>query len=679
MKRLSHKRPQVAPFKNISILASVGLIFVIWAIASTSEDTGSAWYQGVFLQAHIDTYKIIDSSYQRLAHKLLIALSALISISLYIVSCQKHLPGRIQASIGWMNKIIRPSLPVGFACLVLFIFAYGGNHKDQSFAGAGILLLLSTLYVAFPRHRIWLSFKWIALLVFAGGVFYFYIMGVLLPLYAVNLIDEQHLTGTLSYGHRIAIGHKLGIDVFPNYGVIWPFLIAAFEQTFSIKITTGQYIRLIQSLQLIFFTSLILLHKKLHKGSIAYILLPFFLIAPWLNTLHDSVWGPLNATAFRFLGFMIAILYLFLIKNSKSWKRPLLLGILSGFCLLYNSETGLAVLGGTIMYNVAKTERFHPKGILLDLMLLAFGVAVTLSLYEITFFAFFGYYPIILSPHTLHIFLAGFGGWEFYYHPLPILIFGHALYILFNSTRLRTRGPLSFNSGLKLFISILILVWGGYFFNRPCEWNLWSCVALYTFLAVDFIRFIKKIAVLSSKDGSFIKRMGRACSLPVLLFCLIIGPAAFSPFLTEWKSISRKHVAPLFQDETELNASYFQGVFRNTNKVETLLAKSEYISKFRNDDVVYFTADSFSIPLYTDFYPNIPHINAFARWNSVRAYQGGMAQLLKEQPAMIFLDAEHPHPGEKVFYDKMKKDIESTYAYSHTEHGWSVWKRNTLN
>jgi len=94
---------------------------------------------------------------------------------------------------------------------------------------------------------------------------------------------------------------------------------------------------------------------------------------------------------------------------------------------------------------------------------------------------------------------------------------------------------------------------------------------------------------------------------------------------------------------------------------------------------VYFSLDSFLMPLMSGVDNGLPFIDTFGETFSAREFELLLKQVRERKPALILFDDPATElsgtPAQQAFFDRIRATLAGTYREAGTSSGWQVWQR----
>jgi hypothetical protein len=652
-----------------------------------------------FTPEHVQLLQMFDSTHQQSAHRvLLFALLASIPLGTY---ARRFIH---DGSIWQMYKaVVARRSGLAFAAVaIIATYSYwralpassivhlqGGRYAlglipsltayVLAIAGSiAFLALCAHRFRSLDRRRLSVT---AALIVWVYLVVYFLMPCLLSPNFAgfqPDLITgiEWHYSGQLGPGDRLAAGRRLFDDVRIYSGFL-PTLALALGENWLGFGNFGVHIHVVQLAQIVFLGLTLYAQRLWRPSDPLFLVLAFLLVAPWISTLHAGTLYP-NQSAWRALAFPLGVVALFHLRRQPPLWRPFHVGVLLGLLILLNTEIGICVTGGFTAFQFSRVPKNEIGRIAAFLAFIAAGACFSFALWILVFRLGLGYWPVPTSAEQLFLlmrrFTAGYGGLQLRaVEPLPFLILCHSAFlVVLYSIRWWNR-PLGPHSSARFAIACMIVLWFAYYAKGPQFWNLWTLLFLYSFLLSSIVRW----SYFKSLSFGY-RRLVRDWRMIAL--CLIILPAiAFSNLLlipSAWRIFR-----PMLSQE-RIAVTEVSGVKLSKDLANFLLEKAQYVREARatyQDRVIFLTANSFSIPLLTGYFPALPFQDAFAE-----TITHGDFELLKERitqasPDIILVDepgsALSGYSEQQAFFSRLMRDLSASYQSAESSRGWQIWRR----
>lgn len=301
---------------------------------------------------------------------------------------------------------------------------------------------------------------------------------------------EMHLNNfLLGASSRLQDGKRLFEQVRPYYGIGWPVISLGLQ-------------RLGWSQDLRSYFSIGAACNAVYFALVLFLLYAFGRSAVWALALSvpEALWcrsggGILlypNLSSLRFIGVPLFFLALWHGRRGGRFVQAALC-LLLGICWTLNPETGTALAGAFVTYHWSRWREAGPATRWRNAAAAALGVAVgALTVFSLAL--------IVAGGHTgwsparslgsllafMSAFASGYGGIDFDRDPMPFITALFALIFLFRAS-IGGVSP-STKNDFRAALSVFILLWGGYYINRPVAPNLRAHLLAFSLFTLDALR-----------------------------------------------------------------------------------------------------------------------------------------------------------------------------------------------
>jgi hypothetical protein len=478
---------------------------------------------------------------------------------------------------------------------------------------------------------------------------------------------QGHFYAILGQGDQLAAGHILFAEVKPNYGLLLPSLAAAYQIHWA-PLNWGDYLRIIQALQIICLLLFLSLYYWYSRKNWLYCAAALTLIVPWYVCDQPAIFSP-SHTGWRMIGIPIALTAMFATRHAGPKRSALASGVVSALCILTNFETGFAVSVGLVSY-LAFRQRILERWDFRLWATLAANFAVGWIVFFVLFLFFFrtflGYWPSLarfleMAAVSRNFVGSGIGSMPIALEPWPMLIFAHACFVIVQTCA--RPGLWRCRPAYRASVALMICIWFSYYVNRPHPENVLTYHSFYGFLLIDLLRNLNlQIAV------------RRKVEVLTLAGC-VVWVAIILPVMES------KLSEAFFQPRPQPQRALVCGIYFPKDGIGQIISKAEFIKEKarQNPKIVYLTPHSFLMPSISGVYPasGIGDLG----WES-SSYAGYMECLrrLTTTSDVIYIDAEAPTLSSWAFggiYRRLRDDLHAQFTCSGIEGGWEVWRRNT--
>jgi hypothetical protein len=637
-----------------------------------------------FTFEHVKFLGMVDTTSQRLAHRVGLALLAMLCVLgaatiTRPVAHARRVTELFRTTHEFFKRWSGVFLAVGAALVILFNLR-GTVFPVEQRQGLQLELLLFSVFLtvlallrAQPR-------KTRRLLMAIWSCIGIYVIFLVVPGFARQPLAyepelswaEWHYSATLAQGDRLAAGLRIGSQINLSYGLIHAIALAAFERTWGF-LNFGEHLRLVQVCQVVFLGVAILAFYLWRPGNPLFVLFGTLLIGPWVSTSHSAVYYP-NQTGWRSFGLAVGVAVLILCRRQPLWRLASILGASAAFSLLYNPETGLCIAfayGVFLLSRLRSLALIQAGGLALRAALAAVAVLLVVLICFRTGLGTWPPFDAALLFGMITRFGQGYGGLPLYFDPLALLIFVHSVY-MFSSLVLKWRETdLGFDESVKLGISATILTWAAYYVNRPQAWNLWTFQFLYLFLVADLIepRLFRRLR----RDG-----------IASAIFDFRLAPLTFLlvPMLLSMNYyILLTTLLPV--EKPEITTSRISGLSMPEDSARALRAQAGFLGAQESSNTLFFSCHSYSLSLLTRRFNPLPVQDAFAETVTNSDFDRLVGEINRFSPHAILFDA--PADRSSVlensalnyfnmnFFERLKVRLAENYYQGATTNGWQVW------
>lgn len=574
---------------------------------------------------------------------------------------------------GWLLLVF------GAVCL----YVHRGVGRDQYLLGVvlGIAgLLLAARYGRSAARSPWAQAGWglgLAVLVATLTVPGFWGTPIVPD---ISLSFEEHYGSPFSGAVRLAAGLGLFSEVTPYYGLLSNLVVAKLVDGFG-GLSAGDLMRLVQISQCLFIAASLLLYPRCGYKSTLLILLATALWAPWISTSGASIHAP-NSSAYRFLFFPAAIAGLLAARGARPLPAALGLGLLSALALLYNTETGIAISLGLLLFSLlaasgrgAAAALSQALAFVAALALGAAAVLVPVAWGQGLSLADFG-----ASFIQILMFASGLEGKHLLADPLALLIFGHAMVLVFaGGAALLCGRDAGEELRFRAAIAMILLIWGMYYINRPHHWNLWSYKYLYTFLMPCWFN-----ARAGRSLASWVRRprLGGPMQAAVGVVALLLVPAMTDASVNELKLVARSYAERTHADPDRL--SPYSGVLVPRDCAEDLAAKAEFLRSLpraERDQAYVVARNYFTLANETGVHNREAFMDLFLCSYSEQGLARNLEDMLSRRHPLVLVDdvesssCTRQHVAYPRFRAWLEERLAGEYVPAGRVSGWRVFRR----
>jgi hypothetical protein len=510
---------------------------------------------------------------------------------------------------------------------------------------------------------------------------------------------EHHFSVTLGQAERLAAGHRLVDLVIPRYGVLLQLALAAFQLHVR-PLTMGQTILVLQCLQFLYLVLCVIVLSRQCRGNGLLCLLAGLLVIPWYLFFTQASLYP-NQSAWRTLGFPLALLS---IRTAYRWplaRSSLALGFLAGCLLLLNPETGIAATAGLLASLLYRTRFFAAEGRLRDLPRLAPfvpGLIAPCLLFAAAWFLALGHWP---DPHVVGEIVdriifwssSGFAGLAYPGHFVPLALFAWSAFFLVYAA-LAGGARACPAHGVRAGAAAISLVWLPYYANRSDYWNLSSFGILYAIPAIDATRCLMvgvRLRRVSNINPSTIT------ALALTAFVTIPGIRENIYYCST--KVCNFRVKDEFRATAPRSARgpgtvELSGVILDEELARDVEQKARALARSRRDGpVIYLTLHSYLIPKLSGISSRIPVGDLLAECLNKNDYDRLIGHIEASGAREIYVDPSGLVPGPRDrnlvlqrsgavvlgpsldFFQRLLRDLRGVYHADRSADGWEIWVR----
>ncbi|RTL45827.1 MAG: hypothetical protein EKK48_00345 [Candidatus Melainabacteria bacterium] len=491
---------------------------------------------------------------------------------------------------------------------------------------------------------------------------------------------QTHYSDVVGPGALLAAGKPLFREVDPFYGLIQPILIA-FVSSKSGTFSFGTYVEMVRSFQAIFIITAAFLFYKLSGRAKVASLFAIAFFAPLIQLNQMNEYFP-NQTAWRLLGFPIAIVTMLSCRSLSRQALAFTLGAVSCFVIFFNLETGLCITAGFLAFLYMRNpESGFAKllGLLKTAAIFVGGLLTAATVGYAAAWLMLGYAPdlnayVKLVQNKQLLVQSGYlGGGRLEFQPIPFLMVVHSLYTILRIA-LDTRFPGGVRNSLRVATATMCLLWFTYFVNRPAPGDqyLIGCYFLYAFLVIDLIR----AAIVGVNRKS---RIIEPAVVTLAVLSLLIVPR-ISQQLKNAGITAKTTALELLHGPAQKPATIVSGIYLPSAMALELTEKANYVkASSQSGPVYYLTASSFMIPCLSGVQTAAPVIDLF----SCLAFESDTDRLVellekRDVPTVLVDSSKTELVGYKSWVDcfvDLRHRLSRYYRHTSTRDGWEIWTK----
>ena len=666
---LSSAKEEARATATLSLIALGGFLVLAALPRSTPPRPVS------MLPEAIAAYGFADSSGQLQAHRLLVGLLAIGVFSAGWL--RRHLP---------FNALkLDDSVPpfAGTALLALPLLAWWLGLPGAYVAAFLVVLLWA---VALPLFAHVPPVRNVYFIVAAAYLAALVIPGFIrpLPLIVQTPYDlaqvELHLAMVVQPSSALAAGFRLFSDITPEYGVLMPVIVGAFERHSGFLDVAGQ-VRLVQLSQVAF---LMLAVVVLYKVRLQFLpaLLPLAMVGPYLSAAGLALWHP-NQSGVRYLGFPIGLLTLQLVGRWRVSRQAAILGFVGALLVLLNFETGIALVCGFGFYIYLQWQEPRLRQLAAIFSWAALGSIAALAIFWLiyrlgmdhsltpgSFVKGLRDYAGRLARHFSGslLFTAGSRNANLGYVPLALAMLLHGSYLVLLSALRARRRSLTHNELFVAASSLMLVIWLGYYFNFPAWWNLWIPLFLYGVVLAGTIR-PRRLRVALAHYTEVLRRPWAA-----LVTMLVAMVCAISH--VDLIAFNRAQLAPAWRANDP--GTTVSGILVPTALAEPLEEKAAYLARIaRSERIAYSTLNADFVPVLSGVYQVGMQRNFWSLANSdedirqtlTALERDGVRTFLTDDPEGPLAVTEPRHS----FQQRLRRIVGERFTATGRAAGWETW------
>ena len=554
----------------------VGLALALAAIPTGPEPAATRSDYAILLLGGAS----YDSHLQRLAHQLL-----LVGVALAFLAGP-----RLPALKNWWKAAI-PA--------VLLVAAAGA--WDRPFLGIATLCGAAAWH--FRDRLVW----WPAAVV-VPVVAIWYLPALLWPPDlsdpGVTYFREAHYSAVFDPGHRLALGQRLYADVTCQYGT-GPALLVAWKDRLASS-TIGSDLALLRASQ-VAAAGLLAWTATRSRGGAWWGILAALAAFPAVSNADVAP----NISGMRYLGLVGAVVVVRWLPGLEIGAAAGIAGALAVLGLVYNVETGFAVVAGAGAWVVTRRGLGDLRGLLRDVGLALSGAAVAVAVAAAA--------GVLPGLESLREYSGGFMGARLYLSPVVLAAAGHAVAILVRCAL--SRAPASPRGASRAALAAMLVTWLAYFANRPHPSSEIGYLALWGLLVADQWPAVRR----ATAGPAVLVR-----ALALLVLAPAIGYTLQSVLYWPVQTIASGVTGP------RPGARFVSGVWLDGRFADALERQAGSLAP---GDRMWLTAAPYHLARVTGRYPELRPATTF----SLAPRQlSGLVERLRAEPEILVQDVREP-------------------------------------
>lgn len=504
-----------------------------------------------------------------------------------------------------------------------------------------------------------------------------------------NEVAEKHLSLTVSFGDRLAQGLKLYEEVIPGYSGLLAIAKAAYVRWIGPTSALTDVV-FVQATHLVYVLLATWCYYLYSGRRCLMVLVALLFLGSSCNFALWTFYHAPNHTAWRTIMFPVALLGAYFSARLSPKREAIVLGLISGFGILQNFESGMAIAAGLgwslLCRNVLSNGSvlWRSAGVLSSFFVI--GLAAAVALHGAVCLVPLGYVPdyvemVRRTAEIMRVVGTGYGGGAFQkFDPLAFVILAHAsIAFIFETIRAKRAPITSHRCNLRLAAATMILIWFKYYFNRPDPIYLNSFYVLYGVLLIDLFR------VIAASRYRYSGGLRETAVVAVVVLIVTIVPRArldydlrIADYVAGWKRVRLSAIPS--------NAIDISGFWLPDDSfAKGLKAKADFIRmQSQHGPVAYLTENCYFVPKLSGVWSDLPVVQPFWECGSPPLFDRLVRVIVESKHDEIFFDApetivapEGPHPNfrDAQFYRYLKKALENDFQRTESVSGWERWRR----
>lgn len=647
---------------TLSIVAALATVFVfrtsdVAPLTNATDFVGPYEINRILLE-YVPYY---NPAPQRMAHRIAVVVSAI--IFLLIVHCPgrwlRHLEGKYT---GWLIfALVVPSV----ALLV----------PIQAIPRRAYLLsvVMSAALILSIRHGKGLWWKVVGLIAIALVLGAAIIPGpgsvMSLAGHSRSKVAEfnNHYSWVIGGAQRIASGREMFSEWVPAYGVGMPSLLGGLD-SFLGPMNFSSYVNVFACSNLIYLLLSAWLLWITSKKNGLYTALCLLAVLLIYCTHGVGILYP-NQAGWRTIGFVLIPIVLHNCRGRTSLSKSGIAGVCSAMALAANTESGIAMSIGLLAYAylaVCQSNGWRPIELLkgAGVFLACWALTVGVGIIMMTVIA---RQPVDLTSvyrifsTTSFWMKSNYGAASLNWQIIGVTVFFCSTCSLFLDLQ-RIRTVPDDMAEVRVFLSVGLIIWFSYYMNRPAEMNMSSYLVPAGVPIFNVLQALR----LSREDCKPLESWAPRITIGFLLMAVI------EPFFVQR---AYEAVVTVSASRPVVEGAVVSGVRFEEEYGRELISKSNYLrDNFGEDSIVYFTQDSFVMPLLVGQLSAIPILDPGECFDRTR-FDTVVQSVLQSRKDWIFFDvpSRDDHTLREI-QDQIKAAISGRYHHSKTVSHWECWE-----
>lgn len=467
---------------------------------------------------------------------------------------------------------------------------------------------------------------------------------------AVLVYVDVHYGAVVDPGHRVALGARPFHDVAVFYGAGPLGCVAALDRWLG-SATAGRDVALIALSQVV--AALLLVGAA--RPWRAFGAWGAFAALAAFPAASNALFMP-NVSGLRFVGLAGVALALAHVHRLPPAVAPWALGLAAGLALAWNPETGLAAVGGVVGWSVGRLG-LSPRGLSTHAVALGLGIAGGLALAAGAGRLVVGV-PLVSDPSNLLFFAKGGFGQPLAVSPVVLGAAAHAASVLFD--RAARPGAGSPGAARRVALASMLVVWLGYYANRPDRVNEVTYLALWALLVGESWPAVRRSV------GRGARPAVAAAALCVLLPGMLgTYQAQLQPAISAWSTAISGPADP--------DAQRLSGVWVPRHLADHVNAQAVAVAP---SDRFWLSGHAWLLARSVGRYPELPVSSPFGDTRTADDLASRVAEAMA-QPDLRLHDPADPHLPAPVaaFFAHIAARLRPTHEATPADRGWIRLRR----
>jgi hypothetical protein len=683
---------EVADLKRFSSHVFAVAAMTVFVLGIWLMPAGGPSGDGGFVAEFNRLYGYVSSDDQRRAHMLAILALVLCSAASFVIGTQRD-----------FGTAVRPFAPVGAGvsviAAVIVLVSYRQLVPSYIVSGATVfcaLFLLTVLYAPYLRS---MHLERLAVGIIGAYFVILVVPGLVAKPIAFLVSDadsisqlETHLQWLPLRGSAIAAGQKFFQEIPIGYGLLMPSIMSIADLRTG-GLSAEGLLRFVQASQVLFCGAAVAAYVAYRPRNYLGVLTALLLAGPYWASAGLGIWHA-NQTGFRSLGLPVGMLAMVLASRLAPVNAAWVLGAVAGIAAVMNFETAVAVVGGYVVFLIARTRSIPvgliARSVLAGLLAVAAYLVVyrlalgrnAFSLQALDVFELLGRFSS--GIFGLRLFSSGDQGDNYYVVPFALFMFGHAMYVVIDGFRRLGSGPLPARGAVRMGVAVSLIAWLAYYFSGPNWWQIWTHLFLYGFLLIDLVDR-RRFGIRAVPAAASLKMRWSRMRIQPGLLTLMLLLALMIPHTNRHLFVYGSDFMYPAWIRAGHEAAVLSGVLMPKDKAASLQAKADKLKELHaaaKGNLVYLTFNSAFMPHLTRIFQPAPYRDMLGEIRGEQDFGRRMAELLARRPEFILIDAPDGALAvggvRKDYQDRIRAAVGAGYGLAETTNGWQVWRPRTL-